>query len=301
MSSPRFQRLALIGCGLMGGSFALALRQAGWVQTIAGFSASETTRQRAVQRQVIDQACTSVAQAVQGADLVLLAVPVGAMQSSFEAMRDTLSPNALLMDVGSTKCDVIAAAQASLGERLSCFVPAHPIAGKEVAGIEHAEAALYQNRRTILTPLPKTGIARLQAAHDVWAAIGSHVSTMSPEAHDATFAAVSHLPHLLAFAAVNALASQPQGAAYLDMAGPGFKDFSRIAASDAAVWRDILSANHAEVLVQMSHFRAALDQFEGVLKNGDTQALERLIQQASDVRSAWALQAHTSCNTTSEA
>ena len=301
MSSPRFQRLALIGCGLMGGSFALALRQAGWVQTIAGFSASETTRQRAVQRQVIDQACASVAQAVQGADLVLLAVPVGAMQASFEAMRDVLSPNALLMDVGSTKCDVIAAAQASLGERLSCFVPAHPIAGKEVAGIEHAEAALYQNRRTILTPLPKTGIARLQAAHDVWAALGSHVSTMTPEAHDATFAAVSHLPHLLAFAAVNALASQPQGAAYLDMAGPGFKDFSRIAASDAAVWRDILSANHAEVLVQMSHFRAALDQFEGVLKNGDTQALERLIQQASDVRSAWTLQAHTSCNTTSEA
>ena len=301
MSSPRFQRLALIGCGLMGGSFALALRQAGWVQTIAGFSASETTRQRAVQRQVIDQACASVAQAVQGADLVLLAVPVGAMQASFEAMRDVLSPNALLMDVGSTKCDVIAAAQASLGERLSCFVPAHPIAGKEVAGIEHAEAALYQNRRTILTPLPKTGIARLQAAHDVWAAMGSHVSTMTPEAHDATFAAVSHLPHLLAFAAVNALASQPQGAAYLDMAGPGFKDFSRIAASDAAVWRDILSANHAEVLVQMNHFRAALEQFEGVLKNGDTQALERLIQQASDVRSAWTLQAHTSCNTTSEA
>ncbi len=300
MSSPRFQRLALIGCGLMGGSFALALRQAGWVQTIAGFSASETTRQRAVDLKVIDQACASVAQAVQGADLVLLAVPVGAMQASFEAMRDVLSPNALLMDVGSTKCDVIAAAQASLGERLACFVPAHPIAGKEVAGIEHAEAGLYQNRRTILTPLPKTGIARLQAAHDVWAAMGSHVSTMTPEAHDATFAAVSHLPHLLAFAAVNALASQPQGAAYLDMAGPGFKDFSRIAASDAAVWRDILSANHAEVLVQMSHFRAALDQFEGVLKNGDTQALERLIQQASDVRSAWALQAHTSCNTTSE-
>ena len=300
MSSPRFQRLALIGCGLMGGSFALALRQAGWVQTIAGFSASETTRQRAVDLKVIDQACASVVQAVQGADLVLLAVPVGAMQASFEAMRDVLSPNALLMDVGSTKCDVIAAAQASLGERLACFVPAHPIAGKEVAGIEHAEAGLYQNRRTILTPLPKTGIARLQAAHDVWAAMGSHVSTMTPEAHDATFAAVSHLPHLLAFAAVNALASQPQGAAYLDMAGPGFKDFSRIAASDAAVWRDILSANHAEVLVQMSHFRAALDQFEGVLKNGDTQALERLIQQASDVRSAWALQAHTSCNTTSE-
>lgn len=297
MSSPTFQRLALIGCGLMGGSFALALRQAGLVHTIAGFSASETTRQRAVQLKVIDQACTSVAQAVQDADLVLLAVPVGAMQTSFEAMRDALAPNALVMDVGSTKCDVIAAAQASLGERLACFVPAHPIAGKEVAGIEHAEAALYQNRRTILTPLPKTGIARLQAAHDVWAAIGSHVSTMTPEAHDATFAAVSHLPHVLAFAAVNALTSQPQGAAFLDMAGPGFKDFSRIAASDAAVWRDILSANSAEVLVQMNHFRAALDQFEAVLKNGNTQALQHLIRQASDVRAAWTLQASSACST----
>ncbi|WP_408594096.1 prephenate dehydrogenase [Limnohabitans sp.] len=300
MSSPTFQRLALIGCGLMGGSFALALREAGMVQTIAGFSASDTTRQRAVALKVIDQACTSVAQAVQGADLVLLAVPVGAMQASFEAMREVLQPNALLMDVGSTKCDVIAAAQASLGERLACFVPAHPIAGKEVAGIEHAEAALYQNRRTILTPLPKTGIARLQAAHDVWAAIGSHVSTMTPEAHDATFAAVSHLPHLLAFAAVNALTSQPKGAAFLDMAGPGFRDFSRIAASDAAVWRDILNANSAEVLQQMAHFRTALDQFETALTSGDTHVLQHLIQQASDVRACWQLQAHTSCNTTSD-
>ena len=295
-----FQRLALIGCGLMGGSFALALREAGLVKTIVGFSASEKTRQRAVDLKVIDQACTSVAEAVQGADLVLLAVPVGAMHASFAAMRDALQPSALLMDVGSTKCDVIAAAQATLGERLSCFVPAHPIAGKEVAGIEHAEATLYQDRRTILTPLPKTGIHKMQAAHDVWTAIGSHVSTMTPEAHDATFAAVSHLPHMLAFAAVNALSTQPQGAAFLEMAGPGFRDFSRIAASDASVWRDILSANKAEVLTQVAHFRAALDQFENTLKQGDTAALQHLIQQASDVRSAWTLQAGNACNKASE-
>ena len=202
--------------------------------------------------------------------------------------------------MGSTKCDVIAAAQATLGDRLTCFVPAHPIAGKEVAGIEHAQAGLYQDRRTILTPLPKTGIHRLQAAHDVWSAIGSHVSTLTPEAHDATFAAVSHLPHMLAFAAVNALMSQPQGAAFLDMAGPGFRDFSRIAASDAAVWRDILSANHTEVLRQIAHFRAALDQFETALKSSDNSALQHLIQQASDVRSAWSLQAGNACNTASE-
>ncbi len=296
----KFQRLALIGCGLMGGSFALALREAGLVQTIVGFSASEKTRQRAVELKVIDQACKSVAEAVQGADLVLLAVPVGAMQSSFAAMRDVLQSNTLLMDVGSTKCDVIAAAQETLGERLNCFVPAHPIAGKEVAGIEHAESTLYQERRTILTPLPKTGIHRLQAAHEVWTAVGSHVSTMTPEAHDATFAAVSHLPHMLAFAAVNALMAQPQGTAFLDMAGPGFRDFSRIAASDASVWRDILNANHAEVLKQVRHFRAALDQFEDALKLGDTQALQHLIQQASDVRSAWSLQAGNACSKASE-
>ena len=296
----KFQRLALIGCGLMGGSFALALRQAGLVDTIVGFSASEKTRQRAVELKVIDHACHSVADAVQGADLVLLAVPVGATHSSFAAMRDVLQPNTLLMDVGSTKCDVIAAAQATLGERLPCLVPAHPIAGKEVAGIEHAEHTLYQDRRTILTPLPKTGIHRLQAAHDVWTAIGSHVSTMTPEAHDATFAAVSHLPHLLAFAAVNALTTQPQGAAFLEMAGPGFRDFSRIAGSDAAVWRDILSANKTEVLNQVAHFRAALDQFENALKQGDATALQHLIQQASDVRSAWTLQAGNACNKASE-
>ena len=296
----KFQRLALIGCGLMGGSFALALREAGLVQTIVGFSPSDKTRQRAVELNVIDQACASVAQAVQGADLVLLAVPVGAMHSSFAAMRDVLQPNTLLMDVGSTKCDVIAAALDTLGERLSCFVPAHPIAGKEVAGIAHAEASLYKARRTILTPLPKTGIHRLQAAHDVWAAIGSHVSTMTPEAHDATFAAVSHLPHMLAFAAVNALMSQPQGAAYLDMAGPGFRDFSRIAASDASVWRDILSANQTEVLAQVAHFRVALDQFEAALKQGDAAGLQQLIQQASDVRAAWTLQAGNACNKASE-
>jgi prephenate dehydrogenase len=296
----KFQRLALIGCGLMGGSFALALRQAGLVAHITGFSASEKTRQRALQLKVIDQACNSVAEAVMGADMVLLAVPVGAMHSSFAALQGSLSPSALLMDVGSTKCDVVAAAQAALGERLNCFVPAHPIAGKEVAGIEHAESTLYQARRTILTPLPQNSLRQIKMASEVWTAIGSHVSHMTPEAHDAAFAAVSHLPHLLAFAAVNALTSQAQGAAFLDMAGPGFRDFSRIAASDPAVWRDILSANQSEVLTQMSHFRRALDAFENALKLGDAAALQQLIQQASAVRSGWTLQAGNACNTAAE-
>ena len=290
MATPRFQRLALIGCGLMGGSFALAARQAGLVETIVGFSASEKTRQRARELRVIDQACTSVAEAVRGADLVLLAVPVGAMREGFAAMAPALSDQALLMDVGSTKCDVIAAAQAHLGDKLSCFVPAHPIAGKEVAGIDHADAQLYQDRRTILTPLSSNSMRHTKLAHDIWSALGSHVSTMTAADHDQTFAAVSHLPHLLAFAAVHALTTHPQGADYLDMAGPGFRDFSRIAASDPSVWRDILSANRTEVLDQLAHFRASLAQFEAAMLQGDTQALQQLIQQASDVRTGWALQ-----------
>ena len=299
--TPRFDKLALIGCGLMGGSFALALREAGWVKQIVGFSASEKTRQRAVALHVIDQACHSVAEAVQDADLVLLAVPVGAMQSSFEALRPALSAHALLMDVGSTKCDVVAAARETLGERLSCFVPAHPIAGKEVAGIEHAEGDLYKNRRTILTPLPETGAAQMGQAQAVWQALGSTVFTMTPEAHDATFAAVSHLPHLLAFAAVNGLMAQTEGADFLRMAGPGFRDFSRIAGSDPAVWRDILSANQTEMLSQITHFKKALAQLEDTLKNQDTQALQSLIAQASQVRSAWKLQATDASNLASDA
>ena len=293
MAMPRFQRLALIGCGLMGGSFALAARQSGLVESIVGFSASEKTRQRARELRVIDQACTSVAEAVRGADLVLLAVPVGAMRESFAAMAPALSAQTLLMDVGSTKGDVIAAAVATLGDKLSCFVPAHPIAGKEVAGIDHADAQLYQDRRTILTPLSSNSMRHTKLAHDIWSAMGSHVCTMTAEAHDQTFAAVSHLPHLLAFAAVHALTMHPQGADYLDMAGPGFRDFSRIAASDPAVWRDILSANRNEVLAQLAHFRASLAQFEAAMQQGDTTGLQQLIQLASDVRSGWALQAGT--------
>ena len=285
-----FQKLALIGCGLMGGSFALGLKQAGLVKSISGFSASEKTRQRAQQLHVIDIACDSVAQAVQDADLVLLAVPVSATRKSLEAIVPAMSANALLMDVGSTKCDVIAAAVATLGEKLSCFVPAHPIAGKEVAGIDHADARLYQDRRTILTPLSSNSMRHTKLAHEIWSALGSHVNTMTAADHDQTFAAVSHLPHLLAFAAVHALTTHPQGADYLDMAGPGFRDFSRIAASDPAVWRDILCANRTEVLAQLAHFQSSLAQFEAAIQQGDTTGLQQLIQQASDVRSGWALQ-----------
>ena len=291
MSKPmKFKQLGLIGCGLMGASFAMALQKHKLVEKVIGFSPSQRTRERALQLGVIHQAATSAEQAVQGCDIVLLAVPVSRTAECLQAMAPFLSPDSLLMDVGSTKTDVVAAAMAHLGERLNCFVPAHPIAGKAQAGVDHAQADLYHDRRAILTPLAQTGAVQLENAQQVWTAIGSHVSLMNPQDHDATFAAVSHVPHLLAFAAVNALSAQDQGAAFLKMAGPGFRDFSRIAASDPAVWRDILSANQAEVLKQTSLFRAALDDFEKAIQNNDLQALRQLIDQASQVRSGWTLQ-----------
>jgi prephenate dehydrogenase len=284
-----FDQLGLIGCGLMGGSFALALKEAGLVRQVVGYSQSQRTRQRALELGVIDCAAATLEDAVADSDIVLLAVPVAATRSSLAAIAPVLGPRALLMDVGSTKCDVVAAARQTLGERLPHFVPAHPIAGKESAGVEHAEAALYRERQLILTPLAETRPELVELAAELWSLIGSRVLQMTPERHDASYATVSHLPHLLAFAAMNAILEQPQADEFLALAGPGFRDFSRIAASDPSVWRDILLANREQVLLQSRLFRNALAELESALQAGDASALQALITQASQARAGWRL------------
>ena len=273
----------------MGGSFALALKRAGLVRRVVGFSPSEATRQRALAMGVIDAVALGAGQAAQGSDVVLLAVPVAATQSTLAGMAEALSPQTLLMDVGSTKRDVVQAAELALGDKLATFVPAHPIAGKEVAGVAHADVNLYAGCQVILTPMEKTGTAQLAQAQALWTALGAHVRLMSALDHDSAFAAVSHLPHMLAFAAMNAVNSQAQAAHFLSLAGPGFRDFTRIAASDPAVWRDILHANRDQLLLQSGHLREALQAFESALAEGDTAALEQLITAASQSRAAWSL------------
>jgi prephenate dehydrogenase len=285
----KFKQLGLVGCGLMGASFALAVQDKALVGRVVGFSPSETTRQKALQRAVIHQAAASAGQAVQGADLVLLAVPVSHTANCLNEIAPHLHKDCLLMDVGSTKSDVIKAAQAALGEHLNCFLPAHPIAGKAQAGVDHADGLLYQDRTLILTPLAHNTPAQIAQASALWKAIGSRVHQMTPQAHDQTFAAVSHVPHLLAFAQMNGLLQQPQGEAFLKLAGPGFRDFSRIAASDAAVWRDILLANAQQVLAQTAYFKAALLALEKAMREGDGNSLQALIQSANQARSAWRL------------
>ena len=284
-----FDQLGLIGCGLIGGSFALALKQARLVKRVVGYSKSPSTTERARQLGVIDVAAPSALLAVSGADLVLIAVPVAASESTFKAIRHGIADNALVMDVGSTKGDVIAAAERGLQQQLSHFVPAHPIAGKELSGVEHAEATLFANRQVVLTPVKSTRRANVQRASQVWTDIGAKVIQMAPEAHDAAFAAVSHLPHLLAFAFTNAIAGQPDGSQFLALAGSGFRDFSRIAASDPAMWRDVLLANREQVLLQSQAFRKALLQMEALIAAGDGSSLEQAIAAASRTRAQWQL------------
>jgi prephenate dehydrogenase len=282
-----FNQLGIIGCGLMGGSFALALKRGGLVKRVIGYSKSPSTTERARKMGVIDVAAESALLAVSGSDIVLLAVPVAATEASLRAIRHLVEPGVLVMDVGSTKRDVVDAARRVLHERVVSFVPAHPIAGKEAAGIQHADAALFSGRQVILTPLPQTLPDLLQKATDVWSAIGAQVLRMSPENHDAAFAAVSHLPHLLAFAYFSAVVNQPAGRDFLSLAGPGFRDFTRIAASNPEIWRDILIANREEVLKQSQRFRHTLDALELVMRSGNAEALEDLIRGSADGRSAW--------------
>ncbi len=282
-----FEQLGLIGCGLMGGSFALALKQAGLVQRVVGYSKSPSTTDRARQLGVIDVEAPSALLAVAGADIVLLAVPVSATEATLKAIRHLVTPQMLIMDVGSTKADVVQAAESALREKVGSFVPAHPITGREVSGVEHAEADLYSGRQVILTPTERTFTAQLQRAQEVWTQLGSRVTSMSPESHDAAFAAVSHLPHLLAFSLINSIAGQEQADTYLSLAGPGFRDFTRIAASDPKVWRDILLSNREELLKQTDMYKQALERLEHAMRQGDSQSIEDMLTFASETRKHW--------------
>ena len=283
-----FEQLGLIGCGLMGGSFALAMKKAGLVKRVVGYSKSPSTTDRARQLGVIDVEAPSALLAVAGADIVLVAVPVAATEATLKAIKHLVTPQMLIMDVGSTKADVVQAARAALQGQIGSFVPAHPITGREVSGVEHAEADLYSGRQVILTPTERTYTTQLQKAQDIWTALGSRVTSMSPESHDAAFAAVSHLPHLLAFAMMNSITGQTHGDDFLSLAGPGFRDFTRIAASHPEMWRDICLANRVALLEELDRYRSQLDELHDILQRGDGAALEKTFDIARTARRDWA-------------
>lgn len=281
------EQLGLIGCGLMGGSFAMGLKRDGLVRQVVGYSKSPTTTERARQLGVIDIEAPSALMAVSGSDVVLIAVPVSATEAILKAIQPLVTDQTLVMDVGSTKVEVVDAAQRALRSRISSFVPAHPIAGREVSGIEHAGGDLYFGRQVVLTPTERTSRPLVERATAIWRALGAHVITMTPEAHDNALSAVSHLPHVLAFAMMNAISGQSKATELLSLAGPGFRDFTRIAASDPAVWRDILMSNRQRILAQSQLFRRALADLEQLMATGNEDALTELIELASHARAAW--------------
>jgi prephenate dehydrogenase len=289
VKKPQFEQLGIIGCGLMGSSFALAMKRAGLVKRIVGYSKSPSTTAKALQLGVIDVEAASALQAVSGSDLVLIAVPVAAIEGTFKAIKQMITPDMLIMDVGSTKSDVVEAAQRILGSQVGSFVPAHPIAGKEVSGVENADVNLYKDRQVIFTPIGRTLTAQLSRAQMIWTTLGCRVQSMSPEAHDAAFAAVSHLPHLLAFTMMNSIAAQKNADEFLALAGSGFRDFTRIAAGNPEMWHDIFMANRTQLLAQIGVFKQTLQGFEASIIANDSQKLETAIAAASKVRAQWRL------------
>jgi len=276
--------LALLGCGLLGGSLAAAWRKSGRVASVSGYDLVTTQAQRAVALGIVDRAAASVADAVCDADCIVMATPVGSMAALLAELARHAPQKAIITDVGSTKVELIAQARAALGDAFARFVPAHPIAGGALPGIEHASADLFQGCWVITTPQELTRPDALEQIESNWIACGASVERMSADEHDRIFAAVSHLPHLLAFALVQLVASQPDGARKLRFAGAGFRDFTRIAASDPAMWRDVALANRNALGSELAQFRGQLERLQVAVDRGDAQALERLFAEASQVR-----------------
>lgn len=286
----RIAKLVVVGVGLMGASCALALRSAGVVGEVVGVGRSRANLDRALARGAIDKALTldqDWTREVAGADIVLIATPVAQYRPILAALAPALDAGTVVTDAGSTKQDVVRAARETLGRRLPQFVPGHPITGSERSGADAAEVTLYVGRQVILTPLPETAPAALARAEEFWTACGARVSRLDPERHDRILAAVSHLPHLLAFLLVAELVSRPDGAEYLGNAGGGFRDFTRIAASSPEMWRDIALANRDALLIEIAAYRDALDALALSIEHRDATAVEALIAKATEARKRW--------------
>jgi prephenate dehydrogenase len=287
LPSFRLDRLAVFGVGLIGGSFAAALRRAGAVGHVVGVGRSRANLERALELRIIDEIASDAHTAVQAADLVLVAVPVQQTRAVLASIALHLSPAAVLTDAGSTKQDVISSAREALGERIGQFVPAHPIAGAELTGVDAARADLFQGRTVVLTPLSETPEAASSLVESAWRACGARIVRMTPERHDEVFAAVSHLPHALAFALVHMIAARPDAGELLAQAGAGFRDFTRIASSSPEMWRDICMQNRSALLAEIDAYARALGELRALIAASDAAGIERLFAAARDARNRW--------------
>ena len=282
-----FGRVAVIGVGLIGGSFSSALKEKKLCGHVVGVGRSAANLELALERGIIDSIESGVAAAARGADLVLIATPVAQFGGVMQALEKSLKPGAIVSDAGSTKRDVVVTARAALGAKIAQFIPAHPIAGAEHSGAAAAKPGLFQGRRVVLAPLEENRGEDVETIAGLWAAIGARVSRMTAEEHDEVFAAVSHLPHLLAYALVDDVSKRANSAQLFGYAAGGFRDFTRIASSHPEMWRDICVANRDLLLNELQLYENKLKKIGTMLEQADAAALERLFADARAAREKW--------------
>jgi prephenate dehydrogenase len=282
-----FKKIAIFGVGLIGGSFALALKNAHAVERVIGLGRTASSLARAKELGIIDEVTISVADAVRDADLVLVAAPVAQTEAILAAIAPHLQPGTVVTDAGSTKSDVVAAARKALGAKVGQFVPGHPIAGRELNGPDAAIADLYVGKKVVLAPLAENAPQDVARVAEAWRQCGAIIHQLTPEKHDRVFAAVSHLPHLLAYALVDDIANKPHADLLFQYAASGFRDFTRIAGSSPEMWRDISLANQAALLGELDSYMAQLTQLRASLAAGDGAALEAVYVNAQRARHSW--------------
>ena len=278
------ETLSIIGVGLIGSSLSLALKQAGIVGRVVGYGRNRENLEKGVELGVLDGFEASIEAAVADADVVVVAVPLGAMQAVFGELANSIKKDAVVTDVGSSKGAVVTAAQAELGDKLKRFVPGHPIAGNEKSGVEAGFASLFQNRRVILTPLAQTDADATARSDAMWRDCGADIEYLDVEHHDKVLAATSHLPHMLAYALVHHLSNLNDHDEIFRYAAGGFRDFTRIASSDPVMWRDVCMANGDALGELIEQYQRELDRISVAIKDGDSDELLRLFGRAKSER-----------------
>lgn len=278
------ERLAVIGVGLIGGSLALALKEKQLVGKVVGYGRSEENLKQAVELGVIDEYSLNLSEAVSNADVIFLATPLGVMEQMFLEMNSALKENAIITDGGSAKQSVVNAASKGLGEKFSRFVPAHPVAGKEKSGVGAADAELYIAHRVIVTPVQETDRDAIKKITEIWQAVGANVIEMEVEHHDKVLAATSHLPHMLAYALVDSLASLQEREEIFEYAAGGFADFSRIASSNPEMWHDICFSNKQQLLEMLNHFDKHIDKIRHAIMEDNSEDLLAVFERAKTAR-----------------
>jgi prephenate dehydrogenase len=287
----KLSRVVIIGVGLIGGSIALALKKSGVVHEVIGVDRDVTALATAQERKAIDVGLALVEKTwlekLATAAVVVLAVPVRQIDNLLSEIAPQISASTLVIDAGSTKQDVIAAARGAFGAKLAQFVPCHPIAGRETSGVGAADAELFTGKNVVITPLVENAASTIENARVFWRACGAHVVEMSAHAHDAVFAAVSHLPHMLAFALVDDLASRPNAKTLFSFAASGFRDFTRIAGSSPEMWRDVALNNRDALLAEMDAYLAHAQRLRTQIAEADADAIEALMQRSRAARAKW--------------